>query len=97
MVYDKFLVQLADMADYDAAAAEARMIAVLAPHLAAAQASDLLDRELTGSDILVACRMLASHWKLDASADFRTALDRRLKLLLRGLSATTTVANGERT
>ena len=95
MVYDKFLVQLADMADYDAASAEARMTGVLEPHLAAAQASGLLDRDLTGSDILVACRMLASHWKLDARADFRAALDHRLKLLLRGLSAPGSAHNGE--
>ena len=95
MIYDKFLVQLADMADYDAATAEARMSGVLAPHLADAQMRGLLHQDLTGSDILVACRMLASHWKLDARADFQTALDQRLTLLLRGLSAPGGAANRE--
>ncbi len=95
MIYDKFLVQLADMADYDAETNEARMINVLAPHLSAAQARGLLRRDLTGSDILVACRMLASHWKLDAKADFKTAFYQRLSLLLRGLSAAGSADDGE--
>lgn len=95
MVYDKFLVQLADMADYDAETNEARMSDVLAPHLASAQESGLLRRDLTGSDILMACRMLASHWKLDAKADFKTAFNKRLTLLLRGLVASESVQSGE--
>lgn len=95
MIYDKFLVQLADMADYDAETNETRMTGVLAPYLASAQESGLLRLDLTGSDILVACRMLASHWKLDAQADFKTAFNQRLSLLLRGLCAPGSVANGE--
>ncbi len=95
MIYDKFLVQLADMADYDAESNEARMSDVLAPHLAAAQDRGLLRNDLTGSDILMACRMLASHWKLDAQADFKTAFNQRLSLLLRGLVASGSAQPGE--
>ncbi len=85
MVYDRVLVQLADMADYDAAKNEAPMVEVLAGPLAAAQDRGLLRPDLTGSDILMACRMLASHWKLDAQVDFQTAFDRRLSLIVQGL------------
>lgn len=96
MVYDKFLIQLADMADYDAETNEARMTAVLEPHLAAARDRGVLRCDLTGSDILMACRMLASHWKLDAQADFKTAFNQRLTLLLRGLHAPTSASEGEK-
>lgn len=95
-VYDHFLVLLADMADYDAAANEARMVAVLAPYLSAAQKIGRLRATLTGPDILVACRMLASHWKLDAKADFATTFDRRLALLIAGLGAPGSVTEGLR-
>jgi AcrR family transcriptional regulator len=86
MVYDRFLVQLAEMADYDAPANEARMADVLDSPLADAQRSGLLRSDLTSSDILMACRMLSSHWKLDATTNFGTAFDRRLALLLHGLA-----------
>lgn len=95
MVYEKFLVQLADMADYDAAKNETRMADVLSEHLAAAQDRGLLRGDLTGSDILMLCRMLASHWKLDAKADFKTAFDKRLSLLLHGLAAPQLLNSGE--
>ena len=42
MVYDKFLISLADMPDYDAAGNEARMVAVISTPLAAAQANGSL-------------------------------------------------------
>ncbi len=84
MVYDKFLIQLAHMEDYDAEKNEVRMAAVLAAPLSSAQGHGLLRRDLTGSDILMACRMLASHWKLDAQPDFKQAFNQRLSLLLRG-------------
>ena len=97
MVYDKFLVQLAGMADYDAAISETRMGDVLAPYLASAQQRGMLRDDLTGSDILVACRMLASHWKLDGLADFPTVFEQRLTLLLRGMSAPDSTSGEEKT
>ena len=87
MVYDRFLIQLADMEDYDAKKNEARMAAVLAEPLRSAQKRGRLRDDLTGSDILMACRMLASHWKLDAQIDFKQAFERRLSLLIRGFRA----------
>jgi AcrR family transcriptional regulator len=85
MVYDKFLISLADMADYDAATNAARMVDVIAAPLAAAQGQGLLRADLTGADILIVCRMLASQWRLDHQPDLRTAMDERLALMLRGI------------
>ena len=85
MVYDKFLSQLVEMADYDAAKNQKRMSRVLAAPLLAAQKKRMLRADLTGEDILMACRMLASNWKLDDRADFETAFSLRLALLTRGL------------
>ena len=87
MVYDKFLVSLAAMADYDLEKNEARMVESIAAPLATAKAAGLLYSRLTGGDILVACRMLASHIRLDGHANFADAFERRLQLMLRGLAA----------
>ncbi len=88
MVYDKFLVSLATMADYDAEKNEAKMVESIATPLAGAQAAGLLHPRLTGKDILTACRMLASHIRLDGGADFAEAFQRRLELLMGGIGAT---------
>lgn len=87
MVYDKFLVSLAAMADYDAEKNEARMVGSIAAPLAAAKAAGLLHPRLTGGDILMACRMLASHIRLDGQTDFAEAFQRRLDLMMQGLGA----------
>lgn len=86
-VYDKFLVSLADMADYDAEKKRARMVEAIAAPLAAAQARGLLHPRLTGEDILMACRMLASHVRLDDQPDFARAFKRRLELMMQGLGS----------
>lgn len=84
-VYDKFLASLVDMPDYDAAKNQAYMASVLAAPLAEAQRQGVLDRGLTPDDVLVACRMLASHWKLDDEPDFAAVFERRFALLTHGL------------
>jgi AcrR family transcriptional regulator len=88
MIYDKFLISLADMADYDAAKNERRMVDMIAGPLAAAQRLGLLRADLTGGDVLVICRMLASQWRLDPQPDMGVAMDRRLALMLRGIGGT---------
>lgn len=87
MVYDKSLVSLATMADYDAAKNEARMVESIAAPLATAKAAELLHPRLTGEDILTACRMLASHIRLDGETGFTEMFQRRLDLMMHGLSA----------
>ncbi|MBE7200256.1 MAG: TetR/AcrR family transcriptional regulator [Parafilimonas terrae] len=84
-VYDKFLVALSDMPDYDFAANQDRMVQALQGPLDAAKARGALHPHLTGEDILLACRMLASPLHLDGEPDRAKALDRRLALMLRGL------------
>ena len=86
MVYDKFLLELAAMADYDAEKNRIRMAQALAAPVAAAQAKGRLRPDLTSDDVLTACRMLASHWRLDAPSDFEATFKRRLSLLMRGLA-----------
>ncbi len=87
MVYDKFLVSLAAMADYDAEKNEARMVQSIEVPLAAAKTAGLLHPRVTGVDILTACRMLASHIRLDGRRDIAEAFQRRLELMMQGLGA----------
>ncbi len=86
-VYDTFLARLVEMPDYDGAKNQERMASILAAPLADAQRQGALHADLTPGDVLVACRMLASHWKLDEQPDFALAFERRLVLLTRGLLA----------
>ena len=86
MVYDKFLLELAAMPDYDAEKNQNRMAQTLAAPLAAAQAEGWLRPDLTSEDVLTACRMLASHWRLDALSTFKVTFERRFGLLMRGLA-----------
>lgn len=85
MVYDKFLISLSSMPDYDADKNQSRMVEVIATPLADAQARGVIDPDLTGDDILMACRMLASHWRLDGEADLEGVFERRFALMMRGL------------
>jgi AcrR family transcriptional regulator len=85
MVYDKFLISLADMPDYDAEKNQERMVAIITEPLVAAQTRGVLNADLTGDDILMACRMLASHWRLDNQPDPARAFNKRFELILRGL------------
>ena len=85
IVYDKFLAQLVEMPDYDADKSQGRMRDVLAEPLAAAKSVGLLRTELTTEDVLTACRMLASLWKLDNQPDFAAAFRQRLTLILDGI------------
>ena len=88
MVYDKFLISLAQMPDYDAVGNEARMVGLVEPPLAAAQARGAIRPDLEAGDILMACRMLASNWRLDADSDGKQAFERRFTLMMQGLGGT---------
>ncbi len=93
MIYDKFLISLVDMADYDAEKNEGRMVHLVSGPLAAAQATGLLRADLTGGDVLIICRMLASQWRLDPTSDMGAAMDRRLALMLHGIGGTVQVGD----
>jgi AcrR family transcriptional regulator len=87
MVYDKFLISLVKMEDYDAETNQARIAAIISAPLSRAQALGVLHTRLTTDDILMACRMLASHWRLDNISDRSRSLDLRLNLMMAGLGA----------
>jgi AcrR family transcriptional regulator len=93
VIYDKFLLELAAMADYDAEKNQVRMAQALAAPLASAQAKGRLRRDLTSDDVLTACRMLASHWRLDAASTFEATFERRLSILMGGLAGGGTAAS----
>ena len=84
-VCDKFLISMADMHDYDKDKNEARMIAVITPYLTSAQRQGLISQRITGTDILIVCRMLSSHSRLDSAADPTASFEHRFNLLMTGL------------
>ena len=87
VVYDKFLVSLTQMEDYDKEKSEASMISAFAKSLALAKRQGILKRHLTGQDILIVCRMLASHSRLDNPDDPTGNFKQRLRLLLAGIGS----------
>lgn len=86
MVYEKFLHLLARMPDYQPCEAQPRMVAAIAAPLRRAQALGLIRAELGGDDILMACRMLASHVRLERQPDTNACFRQRFDLLMRGLA-----------
>lgn len=87
MVYDKFLAVLPDMSDCRANRTnEIKIIAAITPSLERAQANGIIALQITGEDIMILCRMISADWRLDPVGSKEEALDRRLSLLLRGMS-----------
>ena len=86
MVYDKFLHLLARMPEFQVGEAQPRIVAAVIGPLRRAQALGLIRADLDGSDIVMACRMLASHVRLDRQPSETVGFRERLDLLMRGLS-----------
>jgi hypothetical protein len=86
MLYDRFLIALATMSDYDSKKNEKRMIGIMAAPLARAKRKGALRHALTDADVLTLCRMLASNWRLDKKRSLKATLDRRLALITPGLA-----------
>jgi AcrR family transcriptional regulator len=85
-VYDRYLLALPDLPDFEHADASAgKILEVIAPSLARAQQQGLIREDLTGADVLIVCRMAGSDWRLDRQNSKEDALQHRLALLLRGL------------
>lgn len=91
MLYDKFLNALADVTQYDVAAVEAWFMELIAEPLTVAQGYSLLSQRLNASDILLVCRMLAPHGRVDPQSDLSAAINPRMNLLLRGIADSTVV------
>jgi AcrR family transcriptional regulator len=89
MLYDRFLVALVTMPDYDSKKNEKRMISIMAAPFASAKRKGVLRHALTGADVLTLCRMLASNWRLDKKRSLKATLDRRLALITPALAPAT--------
>ena len=85
MVYDKFLQLRARRPELQAAEAQPRIVATLAEPLRRAQALGLIRGDLDGSDILMACRMLASQFRLDRQPSDAAGFSERFALIMRGI------------
>ncbi len=83
--YDRFMVSLSQFDREFVAANHARIVEVVEAPLLFAKQRKLLRPDITSDDVVVACRMLASHWRLDGAEDPMAVLDRRLPLLIRGI------------
>lgn len=88
MVYDRYLLALPDLPEFDQAEASACMIRkAIAPSLRHAKELALIRPDITDDDVLVACRMAGSDWRLDLAPSRKEALDRRMALIFDGLGA----------
>ena len=96
VLYDKFLVALSNMDDYDLQTNQRRLCAVIASPLQAAKEKGLLRGDLTADDVLIACRMLASPIYLDSDEAPKKRLSKRLVLIIRGIGATAPVTPRKR-
>ncbi len=83
--FDRFLVTLATLTDFDLETQNQRIVDVVKEPLARAKELGLLRQTLGARDVVTACRMLASHWRLDGETDPAVALQSRLSLILTGL------------
>lgn len=85
-IYEKFHDALPQIEGFAEANCRLDNLRALADQpLAAAQAAHIVRADLTSDDILLACRMIAVGWRLDMAPDRVTALERRLRLVARGL------------
>ncbi|MGV8988686.1 MAG: TetR/AcrR family transcriptional regulator [Cypionkella sp.] len=86
MLYDNFLNSLADMTKYDVKRTEAWFLELIAAPLSTAQDISLLGLRISRSDILLVCRMLAPHGRVDQQPDLSAVINPRMNLLLRGIA-----------
>lgn len=85
-VYDKFRGSLPHLSDFRADGCQQEaMFALLETPMRQAKEAGRLREDATVEELLLACRMVASGWRLDLEPDRDTALSKRLALILRGL------------
>lgn len=88
MVYDRYLMALPDMPEFARSeASTAKIQGTIAPSLQRAKSLGLIRDAITTDDVLVACRMAGSDWRLDRQQSRSETLNRRLELILHGLVA----------
>lgn len=62
------------------------LLKLIIPPLETAKAQGMVRQSLSPEEVLLACRMVSYGWKLDGETDKNNAIDRRLLLIIRGLS-----------
>ena len=88
MVYDRYLMALPDLPEFaQSETSTDNILDTIAPPLRRAQSLGLIRDVITTDDVLVACRMAGSDWRLDRRQSRSETLDRRLELILHGLKA----------
>ncbi|WP_176484729.1 TetR/AcrR family transcriptional regulator [Sphingomonas spermidinifaciens] len=94
MVYDRYLMALPTLPEFaQSEASTAKILATIAPPLERAEALGLIRAAITPDDVLVACRMAGSDWRLDHGQSRGETLERRLSLILHGLGLTAPCAD----
>ncbi|MDN7903353.1 TetR/AcrR family transcriptional regulator [Burkholderia diffusa] len=85
-VYEKFHYALPQIEGFAEANCRLDNLQALVDRpLAVAQAAGIVRADLTSAEVLLACRMIAVGWRLDMAPDRIAALERRFRLVARGL------------
>ena len=86
MVYDRFVLSLADLPEFAGAPEnDLKVRNAIAGPLARAKAGGWICNHITEDDIYVIARMVGCGWRLDHQASCDAAMKRRLQLILNGL------------
>jgi len=87
-LYHAFASSVQDTADLAQACSPAGLLSdVISIPLAAAKDDGLVRATLTEAEVLLACRMVAFGWRLDGEQSREEAIDKRLRLAIRGLGS----------
>jgi AcrR family transcriptional regulator len=85
-VYDRFRAALPHLPEFQGERCRHEaMLALLIGPMERSKAAGFLKDSVTAEELLLACRMVAAGWPLDLEPDKQTALDKRLRLILRGI------------
>jgi AcrR family transcriptional regulator len=88
MVYDRYLIALPDLPEFaQSETSTDKILHTIAPSLRRAKSLSLIRDAITADDVLVACRMAGSDWRLDRQQSRSETLERRLNLIMHGLKA----------
>ncbi len=86
MVYDRFVLSLADLPEFAGAPEnDLKVRNAIASPLARAKAGGWIRDHITEDDIYVVARMVGCGWRLDQQPSCDAAMKRRLQLVLNGL------------
>ncbi|SMC93628.1 TetR/AcrR family transcriptional regulator [Rhizobium sp. RU36D] len=85
-IYHAFASASQNTSEPGEACSPAPLLSLIAAPLENAKVQGMVRQSLTPEEVLLACRMVSYGWKLDGEPDQRVAINRRLLLVIRGLS-----------